>query len=116
MVTNVNPVVCWKQKKRSVTLRHVSVSKTRRLFYFILFSRSLWPFYLERAADVLELLPGRYLSVDVVPRVARGDQDGAHVLVPTLQPEELLHQAHILFDGWGVHDYRVFCAQITNLT
>lgn len=54
---------------------------------------------LERCADMLQLLSGRYLPVYVVPGVARGDQDGAHVLVAALQTEEFLHQAHVLLAG-----------------
>ena len=68
---------------------------------------------LEGGADVLELLSRRYLAVDVVPRVPRGDQDGAHVLVAALQPKELLHQAYILIGG-GCFNAFCVCLHPTN--
>lgn len=88
---NGNFTIFWGSK--CALFLHLKIRRFSPLFHYFSFAR------LERCADILELLSGRYLSVYVVPGVARWDQDRAHVLVAALQTEKLLHQAHILLAG-----------------
>lgn len=59
---------------------------------------SLLPLYLKRLVNVFELLARRNFAIDVIPRVSCRNEHWAHVLVPTLKVEELLHKANVLSD------------------